>query len=123
VDTSVIFVSFNGFSDIQRWEQENPLGALCRRIAFAARRERNATFKKDFANAHVKPEQIIKWLGKNPRVLLIDELNLCTALSEKSNSSTDLACFLKTHFLQQEENQYFVFSSHVVSTYLFIWTL
>jgi len=114
VDTSVIFVSFNGFSDIQRWEQENPLGALCRRIAFAARRERNATFKKDFANAHVKPEQIIKWLGKNPRVLLIDELNLCTALSEKSNPSTDLASFLRVHFLEKE-NQYFAFSSHVIS--------
>jgi len=115
VDTSVIFVSFNAFSNIQRWEQENPLGALCRRIAFAARRERNATFQEDFANADVKPAQIIKWLGRNPRILLIDELNLCTSLSDKSNSSTDFANFLKRHFLEKE-NQYFVFSSHVVST-------
>jgi len=115
IHASVIYVSFNEFSLVGVWEEADPLGALCRRIAFAARRDRNATFEKDFANADVKPMQIIEWLGREPRVLLIDELSRCTTLSEKSTSSINLAFFLKKSFLQQE-NEYYAFSSHIFST-------
>jgi len=109
-------VSLSVFSHIAEWEQEDPLGALCRRIAFAARRERNIIYDLDFAFADVKPEQIIEWLGNNPRILLIDKLNGFSSLSTANSKASDaLADFLKHHFLR-EENQYFVFSSHVVST-------
>ena len=111
--TAVFFVSFNDFSCIEEWEQADPLAALCRRVAFAARRERHARYK-DFAKADVKPHQIIEWMGSNPRVLLIDELNLVTSLSSSSNSSNKLAKFLKINFLV-EKHQYFAFSSHVIS--------
>ena len=32
----VLSVSFNAFSCVEDWEQEDPIRALCRRIAFAA---------------------------------------------------------------------------------------
>mmetsp|Transcript_22762 Transcript_22762/g.32681 ORF Transcript_22762/g.32681 Transcript_22762/m.32681 type:complete len:537 (+) Transcript_22762:613-2223(+) len=115
VHASVIFVSFNESSDISSWEQVDPLGALCRRIAFAARRNRKANYDSDFAKADVKPEQIVEWLGRDPRILLVDEMNNCNSLLEKSIPSTNLAEFLKKNFLSKED-QYLVFSSHIVST-------
>ena len=37
-EAATIYITFNGDSSVEDWEQQDPAGALCRRIAFAARR-------------------------------------------------------------------------------------
>jgi hypothetical protein len=121
---AVLLVSFNGFSSIKDWEQGDPVAALCRRIAFVARRPDSSDashdlvkeYNKRFANADVKPEQILEWLGDTPCVLLIDELNNITNLKTADWSpGRMLATFLKENFLASA-NRYLVFTSHVADT-------
>jgi hypothetical protein len=111
----VLFVSFNEFSSIASWEQRDPVGALCRRIAFAARKDRSLEYKT-FAKAEVTGDQIIEWLGDTPRILVIDELNKINLLlrADRSEVADDLGLFLKNFFLMKA-NSYFIFSSHIVS--------
>jgi len=111
---SVIFVSFHDFTPIDEWEATDHIAALCRRIAFAARRNRSETYFANFSNADVKPQHIVEWLGNNPRILLIDELNVLEYYPVESKISSRFAFYLKKNFLMQK-NQYFVFSSHYVS--------
>ena len=105
---AVIFVSFNNDTSIADWELEDPVGALCRRIAFAALDIESPASEdwKRFANTYVTSEDVIAWLGKTPCLLLIDELNLL-------HCGKEVAGFLKDHFLSTM-GRYFVFSSHVV---------
>jgi hypothetical protein len=121
---AVLFVSFNDFSSIEDWEQGDPVAALCRRIAFVARRPNSSDasvdlfkeYNKRFANADVKPEQILEWLGDTPCVLLIDELNNISNLKTANWSpGRKLATFLKKNFLVSA-NRYLVFTSHVADT-------
>jgi hypothetical protein len=110
-EACVLFVSFNDFSGILPWEQRDPVGALCRRIAFAARKDRSLEYKA-FAEAKVTSDQIIKWLGDTPRILVIDELNKIDLLF--STRANLLGIFLRENFLKKS-NSYFIFSSHIVS--------
>jgi hypothetical protein len=119
--SSVVYVTFNDSSSLQSWEQDDPLGALCRRIAFASLRERDYE-KSDrqyeaFASARVSADEIGDWLGENtPCILLVDELNLLVELNKTdSRVAKNFALFLKSCFLITE-NRYFIFSSHVAST-------
>jgi hypothetical protein len=108
--TAVIFVSFNADTSMED-EIHNPLGALCRRIAFASL-EQNETNFDQFRNVDVEPDVIKNWLGgTTPCILLIDELNQIdmTKRNEKFSS------FLKSVFLRPA-NRYLIFSSHVIST-------
>ena len=77
-EVSVVYVSFNNFSSLEAWELRDPVAALCRRIAFSALRERNATHGgfDAFRNTTVMEDDIIRWLGDTACVLLIDELNV-----------------------------------------------
>ena len=62
-ETAVFYVTFNDWSTIQGWEQEDPVGALFRRIAFAALKERNyqdAKQYKSMMNAAVRKAWIEK---------------------------------------------------------------
>jgi hypothetical protein len=98
--TAVIFVSFNGNTGISEWEQADPLAALCRRIAFAARQRPDPTKEMDqfeaFKFAVASSDQIKQWLGDTPCVLLIDELNLFSHLRDASfGPGTAFAAFLK----------------------------
>jgi hypothetical protein len=106
----VIFVSLNDFSDVTKDEGKDGLGAVCKRIAFAALKGMNydAPQFEEFENTSVSSEQINVWLGQTGCVLLIDELN-------NLPMSTELAEFLKNVFLKPA-NRYLVFSSHVTST-------
>jgi hypothetical protein len=62
----------------------------------------------------VTKDVIIDWLGNKPCLLLIDELNVCTK-NTTDDAKEKIYSFLKTCFLI-ENNRYFVFSSHVIST-------
>jgi hypothetical protein len=95
-----IFVSFNDYSPLRNWEQLDPVGALCRRIAFAALTSRDHADSKqqynDFCTTGVTEAQILHWLGKVPCVLLIDEINnLEQLLVKQSPAAQAFATFLK----------------------------
>lgn len=111
--TAVISVSFNGASSLKFEEHGDPVGAFCRRVAFAARIDRKKGFE-EFLGLRVTAEQVSSWLGSAPCILLIDELNLLNALAVKSQGGLILAEMLKHTFLK-EKGRYFVFSSHISS--------
>lgn len=122
---AVLYVSFNDYSSLQPWEQENPLQALLRRIVFMAShndgKKRNTGTFDDFSNKkeHIDEEHFLKWLedaDSTPCVLIVDELNNINQLSEKNSpAATEFAKFVKRYFIAVR-NRYFVFSSHQVST-------
>jgi hypothetical protein len=109
---AVIYVSFNNFSSLEPWEIRDPLGALCRRIAFSALKQRDDTRHgfKEFLTTFVSEDDIQKWLGDTPCILLIDELNV---LELGKEGAPLVARFLKDNFLFTR-GRYFAFSSHVV---------
>lgn len=111
---AVVYISFNNFSSLASWEHRDPLGALCRRIAFAALKQRDATRAgfKVFRPTSVRESDIISWLGATPCMLLIDELNVGLDGVEASDVAP-LVQFLKDNFLFTQ-GRYFAFSSHVV---------
>jgi hypothetical protein len=113
-EAAVIFVSFNHFSPLQEWEQVDPLGALCRRIAFAASSDQSESHQyNEFCQMDVKSDHILKWLANTPCVLLIDELNNISPRVDDAMKS--LVSFLTQNFLTPRD-RYFVFSSHLVET-------
>jgi len=113
---AALYVSFNDYSSLQPWEQENPLQPLLRRIIFMAthndRRKRNINTSDDFANK-------MWWLGDSsltPCVLIVDELNNLNQLSKKNSpAATEFAKFVKRYFIAIP-NRYSVFSLLEVST-------
>ena len=119
-----IYVSFNDFSDVKRWEQASPLDALLRRIAFVladpAWNESTDKFA-EFRATKVEVCQITTWLERLkaqnvPCVLLMDEMNnFPEIMASGSEVARDFAEFLKDNFLRKK-GRYFVFSSHVVGT-------
>jgi hypothetical protein len=124
---SVIYVSFNDSTSLSEWEQEDPLQALCLRIAFAALHQSDTcsgTRAQQFEefrsrNILVEPTMILRWLGNSSAVLLVDELNNLRELTKrKSKEASAFGRFLKDNFLGTE-NRYFVFSSHLLDTFEF----
>eukprot|EP00977_Amphora_coffeiformis_P029101 scaffold38788_cov221-Amphora_coffeaeformis.AAC.1 len=104
---AALYVSFNDYSSLQPWEQENPLQPLLRRIIFMAthndRRKRNINTSDDFANK-------MWWLGDSsltPCVLIVDELNTSTSYQKRirrqllslQNSSKDISLRYRTGIL------------------------
>jgi hypothetical protein len=120
---AVIYVTFNDFSSLHDNEQDDPLQALCQRIAFAALKkppldEDKAASFEDFQSKYydIRPKDITEWIGNSRAILIIDELNNLTALTaEKSKAAKSFGEFVKRLFLR-ESGRYFVFSSHVLST-------
>ena len=122
---AVLYVSFNDYSSLQPWEQENPLQALLRRIVFMAShndgKKRNIGTFEDFANKkqHIDQKDFLEWLGDSnsiPCVLIVDELNNLNQLSKKNSpAATEFAKFVKRYFIAIQ-NRYLVYSSHQVST-------
>jgi hypothetical protein len=103
-DVTILYVTFNDFSSLQPWEQSNPVEALLRRIAFASLRGRDYSRSREqyapFRTAHVAEDQMLAWLGQAPCLLLIDELNLVTELSNKGSAiGRNISEFLKEDFL------------------------
>ena len=102
----VLSVSFNAFSCVKDWEQEDPIGALCRRIAFAAvlskpgSQLKESDYNRHVATMNVKPADILSWLKHNPCILIIDELNLLNVLQGNA-SAEEFAAFLKINFLME----------------------
>ena len=111
---NVLFVSFNGnISPVK--EEETPLSALTRRIAFALSDVEKVAenFDKMFRPLEVTEEQVCEWLKDRNWLLLIDELNNFDLRSNQESLRAENArfgVFLKRHFLV-EEGRYFVFST------------
>ena len=112
-----MYVSFNNYSCVKDWENDDPIGALCRRIAFAvcvdptgkSEEDLEVLYKDKFAHLEISMKVILEWLGNTPSILLIDELNvLKTAAGHEG-----FAQFIKENFLKSS-NRMLVFSSHVV---------
>jgi hypothetical protein len=110
----VVMISLNDYSSLKEWEKADSVGAVCRRIAFAASHDRDfglsleqyIHFSKQ--NWNFTAHQVEEWLGNDPCVFLIDELN-------NLPQSRDLAEFLKRNFVSRR-NRYLVFTSHVLAT-------
>jgi hypothetical protein len=124
---SVIYVSFNDSTSLSEWEQDDPLQALCLRIAFAALRKLEQTSKtraqqfEEFRSRDilVEPKLILQWLGDSSAVLLVDELNNLRELAKRqSKEASAFGRFVKDNFLGME-NRYLVFSSHLLDTFEF----
>lgn len=121
-DIATLYISFNDYSSLKVWEQEDPLQALLRRIVFMASHnggaERNIDTFDNFneKRQQVEPKDFLEWLGDSACILLVDELNNLDELSKKNSpAASEFATFLKRHFIARS-NRYFVFSSHKVST-------
>ena len=118
-DFKSLVVSFNDSSDAKAVEQDNPLAALTRRIAFAAYTGKKTAknFNDIFRPMVVSDESIRKWLGQTRCVLLMDELNklenLANPTAESQRSAERFAEFLKDNFLKSA-GRYFVFTTHEV---------
>jgi hypothetical protein len=74
LDSAIIYVFFSNHSSIEEWEKADPIAALCRRIAFEARRDRECDEpQKRFVylelqldqllNANVSSDHIKEWLS------------------------------------------------------------
>ncbi len=121
----VIEVTFGDHTALEPWEHEDPLGSLCRRMAFAALRGRDMSWSHEewlkFKNTAVTGEQIKKWLGVQSCVLIIDELDAVEGLDD-GNATSMLSLTVRDMILFLEENfiapagRYCIFSSHVVAT-------
>ena len=115
-----IYVCFNDTTSIEPWEQDDPLQALLRRIAFgaAAKTEEKpqsfASFMEDRPTWDMA--SFLEWIGNTPCLLLIDELNLLKKFTERGSlEASNFGIFLKKYFIGME-NRYLVFSSHLLGT-------
>jgi len=123
-----IYVSFNDNTTVQIWEQEDPLQALLRRIAFAASVDKVSSTnegKEELFNKFLdkKPvweiDSFLKWIDDAPCLLLIDQLNNLNALTKRnSDAAEDFGLFLQRHFIGKK-NRYLVFSSHLLGANVF----
>ena len=121
--TGVIFVSFNDYSQVTVEDEEDPLQALCKRIAFEGlcaettlEGKRAAYNFFDSEKYVINPNSLRHWLGASPVILFIDELNsLKSATTIGTNAARRFGDFVRRTFLV-DENRYTVFSTHALST-------
>mmetsp|Transcript_6288 Transcript_6288/g.12943 ORF Transcript_6288/g.12943 Transcript_6288/m.12943 type:complete len:359 (-) Transcript_6288:313-1389(-) len=107
-----LYISLNNETPIEAQEYiKTPLEELCDRIGFAVRKGAAASLDWfEFRNKYdVTLESIRAWLGSQKCILFIDELDLLPEVS------TDVAGFLKEHFLLAE-GRCFCISSHLATT-------
>ena len=72
----VVMISLNDYSSLKEWEKVDGVGAVCRRIAFAASLDRDfgrsleqyEHFSRQ--NWNVTAQQVEDWLGSHPCILL-----------------------------------------------------
>eukprot|EP00977_Amphora_coffeiformis_P026145 scaffold24220_cov149-Amphora_coffeaeformis.AAC.1 len=110
-EVTCLYVSFNDSSSLQYWEQENPLQALLRCIAFRALSpdaiQNTSAGARFFAFLKDKPiweeELFVQWLANTPCVLLIDEINNLDKVGEPNSvEASKFGQFIKNHFLSKE---------------------
>lgn len=118
----VLLITFNDYSTLSKGsdEQDNPLSALLIRIAFVAMNERPYSGFTAFRNSYVASvEEIQKWLGKSPCVLLLDEVNRLEVLKSTDKDKMALASqfweFIRDEFLAPE-GRMLAFSSHIATS-------
>ena len=100
-DAAIIPISLHDATNLRSWEQDDPVGAVCRRIAFAAQLVAPTSF--DTFRVHVSRVDIETWLGDLPCILLVDELNKQVALTDRSHPKcTEIGTFLKVFFEAHE---------------------
>ena len=87
-DCAVILISLNDTTTLQAWEHDDPVGAICRRIAFSAYKHRSTTtFRTFFEKYSVSEQLILKWLGAAGCMVGIDELNNLDAFQDSKGRS------------------------------------
>ena len=122
----VLLVTFNDYSTspITGEDQEDPLQALCQRIAFAATRiadhSSSSSLKTAYKlfrrqNYHIDPNRIEDWLAGSRAILLVDELNFLKGLTSKTPQAYEFGDFIRSNFLS-DAGRYFIFTSHVLGT-------
>ena len=116
-DTVVLSVSLAEYLPCES-EKNDLVTALCHRIAYFALDTVTKNSIRGFydfrKNTCIDELSIIKWLGNQKCVLLIDDLNVGTA-DIKKKVLRRFYKFLKDNFLSQA-GRYLVFTSHAVST-------
>ena len=108
-DAAIIRISLNDATNLSSWEKNDPVGAVCRRIAFAAQLVAPTSFNT--FRVHVSRDDIQTWLGDLPCMLLVDESNKLMTLTDRSHSKCAKICTFLKVFLKPV-NRYFIFSSH-----------
>ena len=122
-EVACLYVSFNDNTSLRHWEQECPLQALLRRIAFhalppeATAISTGTRFSNFSQDRPIWEEKLfLKWLGDTPCLLLLDDLNNWEKLTETNSAeASKFGDFIKSNFISRE-NRYFVFSSHTLAT-------
>ena len=71
-------------------------------------------FRKDYC---VTEDNVVEWLGEEPALLIVDELNNLEKLAgnETDSETLRMANFIKEHFIKKL-GRYFIFSTHILST-------
>ena len=123
LSTAVIFVSFCEYSQVTVEDEEDPLQALCKRIAYEGLCQettlegKRATYKLfDSEKYVIDPDALCRWLGVSPVILFIDELNsLRSATLVGTNAARRFGDFIRCNFLV-DDNRYTVFSTHALTT-------
>ena len=80
-DAAILRISLNDATNLSSCEQNDPVGAVCRQIAFAAQLVAPTSFNT--FHVHVSRDDIQTWLRDRPCMLLVDELNKLTALTDR----------------------------------------
>ena len=129
----LIRISCNDYSSIEDWEQDDPCRALCRRIAFVVKnRDKDSEALKEAwegFNKTASKSVIDEWLGDEPCILMVDELNQLKALTKEEEnekitpeekrkritSTKECVLWMKKKFMGKL-NRYAVFTSHNIST-------
>eukprot|EP00522_Entomoneis_paludosa_P011916 CAMPEP_0172440764 /NCGR_PEP_ID=MMETSP1065-20121228/1375_1 /TAXON_ID=265537 /ORGANISM="Amphiprora paludosa, Strain CCMP125" /LENGTH=660 /DNA_ID=CAMNT_0013189773 /DNA_START=135 /DNA_END=2120 /DNA_ORIENTATION=- len=111
INAAIIYVSFNGQTQLSPEEKLHPLEAVCRRIMYTATtgKPNQSDFDSFAKSTAFRENDVNDWLGTSKCILLIDELNLI-----ESTMDAEFATFLKKTFLMPP-GRGLVFSSHVVS--------
>lgn len=101
-----LVVSFNGsLTPLSDCEEDAPLFALTRRIAFALStcEKTGEVFESQFLRLEIEETVVAKWLEKGKWVLLVDELNSLDLKSQKRRPANQVfAKFIKSGFLNKK---------------------
>jgi hypothetical protein len=102
-DFVVINIMFCGCSSVDFKEEADPVGALCRRICFWFHKDRAKPEEFELQYSKIKQHKvnsdaILKYVGDQPCILLIDQLNIFDAAR-----TTTLVQFLTRKFCREED--------------------
>ena len=123
-DIPVLSISFNDYSKLEDWEHDDPVGAVCRRIAFVASLEPDTSYTdlpkryEEYKDVEVSQKEIEEFLGNNPCILMIDEMKkelMAKDENELTLKSIEFGAFLRKNFVIRTR-RYLIFTSRLFTT-------